>query len=139
MATPENVRRQRILKRNPEILLENLDIKMKMDPNLLQQEELKQFNVVANNPDGKLKELASRLEAKEIQLKFKPAIKKLLVEKGYDVENGASPMKRAVQRIIEDKLATDIVEGLIKAGDVVQIDAKEGEADLIVKAGAAIK
>ena len=89
--------------------------------------------------DLQLKELASRLEAKEIQLKFKPAIKKLLVEKGYDVENGARPMKRAVQRIIEDKLATDIVEGLIKPGDVVQIDAKEGEADLIVKAGAAIK
>jgi ATP-dependent Clp protease ATP-binding subunit ClpC len=89
--------------------------------------------------DLQLKELASRLEAKEIQLKFKPAIKKLLVEKGYDVENGARPMKRAVQRIVEDKLASQIVEGLVKPGDVVEIDAKDGEVELKVKAGAAIK
>lgn len=89
--------------------------------------------------DLQLKELAGRLEAKEIQLKFKPAIKKLLVEKGYDVENGARPMKRAVQRIIEDRLASEIVEGLIKPGDVVEVDAKDGGADLKVKAGAAIK
>lgn len=86
-----------------------------------------------------LKELAGRLEAKEIQLKFKPAIKKLLVEKGYDVENGARPMKRAVQRIIEDKLAMQIVEELIKPGDVVEVDAKNDEAELRVRAGAAIK
>ena len=89
--------------------------------------------------DLQLKELAGRLEAKEIQLKFKPAIKKLLVEKGYDVENGARPMKRAVQRIVEDKLASQIVEGLVKPGDVVEIDAKDGEVELRIKAGAAIK
>lgn len=89
--------------------------------------------------DLQLKELAGRLEAKEILLKFKAGIKKLLVEKGYDVENGARPMKRAVQRIIEDDLAGQIVDGLIKPGDVVEIDAKDGKAELRVKAGAAIK
>ena len=48
-------------------------------------------------------------------------------------------MKRAVQRIIEDKLASQIVEGLIKPGDVVEVDAKDNEVELRVKAGAAIK
>ena len=89
--------------------------------------------------DLQLKQLAARLESKEIQLKFKPGIKKLLVEKGYDIENGARPMKRAVQRIIEDKLAGQIVEGLIKPGDVAEIDARGDEAEIRVKAGAAIK
>lgn len=86
-----------------------------------------------------LQQLAFRLEAKEIQLKFKPTIKKLLVEKGYDIENGARPMKRAVQRIVEDKLALDIVDGLIKPGDIVEVGAKDETVELKIKAGGAIK
>ncbi len=89
--------------------------------------------------DLQLAELANRLAAKEIVLKFSPSVKKLLVEKGYDVENGARPMKRAVQRYIEDQLATQIVEELIKPGDSVQVGAKDDEVDLKVKVGATIK
>lgn len=82
-----------------------------------------------------LKELASRLEAKEIQLKFKPNVKHLLVEKGYDIENGARPMKRAVQRYIEDKLASDIVSEAIRAGDIVEVSAKNDKIELNIKVG----
>ncbi len=83
-----------------------------------------------------LKELAARLEAKEIQLKFKPNVKTLLVEKGYDIENGARPMKRAVQRLIEDKLASEMVSEMIKPGDVVDVSAKDDDIELKIKIGA---
>lgn len=89
--------------------------------------------------DLQLAELAKRLSAREIVLRFSPSVKKLLVEKGYDVENGARPMKRAVQRYIEDKLATQMVEELIKPGDTVQIGANDDEVELKVKVGAAVK
>ena len=83
-----------------------------------------------------LKELAARLEAKEIQLKFKPNVKTLLVEKGYDIENGARPMKRAVQRLIEDKLASEMVSEMIKPGDVVDVSVKDDDIELKIKIGA---
>jgi ATP-dependent Clp protease ATP-binding subunit ClpC len=82
-----------------------------------------------------LMELKSRLEAKEIQLKFKSNVKSLLVDKGYDIENGARPMKRAIQRLIEDKLASEIVLEMIKPGDTVEISAKNGEIELNIKVG----
>ena len=85
-----------------------------------------------------LKDLARRLEEKEIILKFKPNVRTLLVEKGYDIENGARPMKRAVQRLIEDKLASGIVSEMIKPGDTVEISAKGGEVDLNIKVGATV-
>jgi ATP-dependent Clp protease ATP-binding subunit ClpC len=62
----------------------------------------------------------------------------LLVEKGYDIENGARPMKRAVQRLIEDKLASGIITEMIKPGDIVEISAKDGEVDLNIKVGATV-
>lgn len=86
-----------------------------------------------------LKDLAVRLEAKEVGLKFSPSVKKLLVEKGYDIENGARPMKRAVQRLIEDKLATEMVNEMIKPGDTVNVSVKDDEVELKVKVGAGIK
>ena len=85
--------------------------------------------------DLQLKELAARLEAKEIQLKFKPNVKTLLVEKGYDIENGARPMKRAVQRLIEDKLASEMVSEMIKPGDTVEVSSKDDDIELNIKVG----
>jgi len=85
-----------------------------------------------------LKDLAKRLEEKEVILKFKPNVRVLLVEKGYDIENGARPMKRAVQRLIEDKLASGIITEMIKPGDIVEISAKDGEVDLNIKVGATV-
>lgn len=94
---------------------------------------------IASIAELQLKDLAVRLEAKEVQLKFAPAVKKLLVDKGYDIENGARPMKRAVQRLIEDKLATAIVDDMIKPGDTVNIGVKNNEIELKVKVGVVIK
>lgn len=75
--------------------------------------------------DLQLKDLAKRLYQKDIMLKFTPSIKQLLIEKGYDVNNGARPMRRAIQVLIEDKLAEAMIEGTINEGDTVQIKAQK--------------
>jgi ATP-dependent Clp protease ATP-binding subunit ClpC len=83
-----------------------------------------------------LKDLARRLEAKEVILKFSPNIKTLLIKEGYDAENGARPMRRALQRLVEDPLATEMIDGSIKPGDTVKVSAnKEGKIELKVALG----
>ena len=83
-----------------------------------------------------LKDLARRLEAKEVILKFSPNIKALLIKEGYDAENGARPMRRALQRLVEDPLATEMIDGSIKPGDTVKVSAnKEGKIELKVALG----
>lgn len=82
-----------------------------------------------------LADLAARLEAKEVSAKFSESLKKLLLKDGYDAENGARPMRRAIQRLIEDKIATEMIEGYIKPGDSIAISAKGEEVELKVAAG----
>lgn len=83
-----------------------------------------------------LADLARRLEAKEVSLKFSQGVKDLLLREGYDVDNGARPMRRAVQRLIEDPLATQMIEGSIKPGDVVKVTtSKDDKIELKVALG----
>jgi ATP-dependent Clp protease ATP-binding subunit ClpB len=53
------------------------------------------------------------------------AAKLFLVETGYDPSYGARPLKRAIQRYIEDPLALEILEGRFSEGDTVRIDQGE--------------
>lgn len=80
--------------------------------------------------DLQLKDLAMRLFAKDVQLKFTPGVKQLLVDKGYDVNNGARPMRRAIQNLIEDRLAEALLEGTITEGDTVTVKAVRGVIEL---------
>ena len=50
----------------------------------------------------------------------------LLAEAGFDQNYGARPLKRSIQSKVEDKLAEEILEGKVQAGDTVTVDAKEG-------------
>ena len=59
-------------------------------------------------------------------IEITPAAKKLLSEKGYDPVLGARPLRRAIQRDIEDALSEKILFGELKAGQLVIVDA-EGE------------
>ena len=70
--------------------------------------------------------VAKRLFAKEIKINLDDAAKELLIEKGYDPTYGARPMRRAVERFLEDPLAEELLRSNIKAGDVVQV-ARAGE------------
>src|SRR4029079_10872373 len=70
--------------------------------------------------------LAKRLRDKDMDIEITPAAKKLLSEKGYDPVLGARPLRRAIQREIEDVLSEKILFGELKAGQLVIVDG-EGE------------
>ena len=74
-----------------------------------------------------LANLASRLQEKAIVLRFTTKLKNLLVSKGYDAEQGARPMRRAIQSLVEDKLATQILDGSIVASSEVVVSASGEE------------
>ncbi len=80
--------------------------------------------------DLQLKDLAMRLFAKDVALKFTPGLKQLLVDKGYDVNNGARPMRRAIQNLVEDRLAEALLDGTITEGDTVTVKASRGVVEL---------
>lgn len=68
--------------------------------------------------------LNKRLLDKKIKLIVGESVKKYIAEKGYDPSFGARPLKRLIQNKILDELALQVIEGKIKEGDKVQIDAK---------------
>jgi ATP-dependent Clp protease ATP-binding subunit ClpB len=92
--------------------------------------------------DLQLQHVVKLLAQKQVTLKLTPAAKELLFREGYDPIYGARPMKRAIQRLIQDALAMKILDGEVKPGDsvLVDADAKTGEMRFnseSVKVGAA--
>jgi ATP-dependent Clp protease ATP-binding subunit ClpB len=70
--------------------------------------------------------LSKRLEQQKIALKLSDSAKELLARKGYDAVYGARPLRRTIQKEILDPLSIDILEGKVREGQTVQIDAKNG-------------
>lgn len=69
----------------------------------------------------------------EIELTFTNSLKEYLVHKYSDLKMGARPLKRAVQNVVEDELATAILEGRVKRGDTVQAGVKNEKVTFTVK------
>lgn len=67
-----------------------------------------------------------RIAAQSITLRVTEPARRLHVEQGYDPAYGARPLRRAVQRLLDDLLAESLLRGDIKAGDTVVVDAIEG-------------
>jgi ATP-dependent Clp protease ATP-binding subunit ClpB len=75
---------------------------------------------------GRLRKL---LAERQIELELTPQAKRLLAEKGYDPHYGARPLKRVIQRMVQDPLAMKILEGQFPEGSKVLGDARlSGEA-----------
>ena len=68
-----------------------------------------------------------RIKIKEISLVLDEKAKELLIEKGYDPAYGARPMRRAVERYLEDPMAEEILRGSIKPGDTANVSADKGK------------
>ena len=77
-----------------------------------------------------LRNLLNRLSAQDIRFELDDSAKSFLIEKGYDEKFGARPLKRAVERYIEDALAECILEGEIKKGELIQVTLNEQEEEL---------
>src|SRR6266446_6770461 len=86
----------------------------------LSEEELKKIVEI------QLGRLSKRLEQQKIKLKLSDSAKALLTREGYDPVYGARPLRRAIQREILDPLSIDILEGKVREGQTVHVDAKDG-------------
>lgn len=71
--------------------------------------------------DIEIKDLYSRVEALNYKLKISPAAKDFLAEKGYDPQFGARPLKRAIQKYLEDEMAEIIIKASITEGDTISV------------------
>ena len=81
--------------------------------------------------DLMLKNLDDRLQAKDMGIELTPAAKDLLAERGYDPLLGARPLRRVIQREIEDSLSERILFGELKAGEIIVVDVEGVGAEAV--------
>lgn len=77
--------------------------------------------------DLMLENVSERLEPQEISIEVTDDAKDLLADEGFDENYGARPLRRAIQRMVEDGLSDEILAGNIEEGDKVIIDAQDGK------------
>ncbi len=91
----------------------------------LTDDEIKQI------ADIMINKVVNRLKNKNIELIVDDSAKDLIIKKGMDSKYGARPLKRAIQTMLEDRIAEEIINGRIKPGDKTTISASEKE--IIIK------
>ena len=72
-----------------------------------------------------LRNVANRLKDQDLTFDFTEEVKSFLIEKGYDSKYGARPLRRAIERHLEDSLAEAILGGEIKHGEVIRVEVKD--------------
>ncbi|MBW3564608.1 MAG: ATP-dependent chaperone ClpB [Acidobacteria bacterium] len=72
-----------------------------------------------------LKRLTGMLSERDLSIEVTPAARKLLAREGFDPAFGARPLKRAIQRLVVDALAIEILEGRFEPGSTIVVDAEE--------------
>src|SRR3989442_11652091 len=77
--------------------------------------------------DIQLARLQKRLDERKITLVVTGSARKLLIEHGWDPVYGARPLKRAIQRMVQDPFAMMLLGGKFSEADVVEVDARDGE------------
>jgi len=87
--------------------------------------------------DLEIGKVTARLKHKNIQLALDAKAKDFLVEKGYDPQYGARPMRRAVERYLEDSLAEELLRGNLHDGEPVQVHLSEDKLVFVQEAPAA--
>lgn len=75
--------------------------------------------------DIQIGHLKKRLEDKKMQIELSDKAKETLAEQGYDPVYGARPLKRTIQRLIQNPLATELLKGHYKEGDLIYIDVNK--------------
>jgi ATP-dependent Clp protease ATP-binding subunit ClpB len=103
--------------------------------------------VVIFNPLGKeqikkiidlqLENLRALLAERKVTILLADKARELLFERGYDAQFGARPLKRAIQRLIQDPLAMKLLEGDFAAGDAITVDADLKKGEMVFRPAAA--
>ena len=68
-----------------------------------------------------------------IKLKLSKKAKNFIAEKGFDKQYGARPLKRAIQKHVEDAIAEEIIKSNIQEGDTITMDLKKENEGLTIK------
>jgi ATP-dependent Clp protease ATP-binding subunit ClpB len=95
-------------------------------------DEIVEFEPLSKEQIGEIVELQlrrveARLAERGLRLELTDAAKETLAEAGWDPTYGARPLKRAIQRLLENPLALRLLEGEFAEGDTVRVDAKDDE------------
>ena len=83
--------------------------------------------------DLELAKLYGRINELGYQIEMTEKAKDFIVDKGYDEKYGARPLKRAIQKFIEDPLAEEIIRATLQEGDKIKIDIIDGQEELAIK------
>jgi ATP-dependent Clp protease ATP-binding subunit ClpC len=83
--------------------------------------------------DIEIKDLYDRVEALNYKLKISPAAKDFIAEKGYDPQFGARPLKRAIQKYLEDEMAEIIIKASITEGDTISVGFDKKNEKLLIR------
>jgi ATP-dependent Clp protease ATP-binding subunit ClpC len=74
--------------------------------------------------DLMLQEISTRLVEQKISLSVRKKAREYLIEKGFDEKFGARPLRRLLQKEVEDPLSVEILKGMFAAGDVIDVDMR---------------
>ncbi len=111
----------------------NKELKKVFSPEFLNRiDDIIQFNTLSKTDihkiiDIELKDIFKRTKELNIHLVLSDAIKDFIVEKGYDQKNGARPLRRAIQKYLEDPLSEYILAHPIDPDSTIELDVKDNE------------
>jgi ATP-dependent Clp protease ATP-binding subunit ClpC len=96
----------------------------------LTEEQLRQI------VDLLVKDLQERLAERKLNIELTEEAKSWLAKEGYDPVYGARPLRRAIERYVENPLSTKLLKGEFGEGDTVRVDLVDGSLTFTLKAGA---
>ncbi|HHV30536.1 ATP-dependent Clp protease ATP-binding subunit [Acetivibrio mesophilus] len=97
--------------------------------NELTREELRQI------VDLMLKDVVEEVENKKMSIEFEDEVREFILEKGYDPKYGARPLRRTIQKYIEDELTDMYLKGLFAEGSNIVVGVKDGSIAFDIKGG----
>jgi ATP-dependent Clp protease ATP-binding subunit ClpB len=121
-ATGDDMRAELTNHFKPEFI-NRLDDIVRFDP--LSREQISEI------VDLQLAHVIERVSQRGVQLEITPAARELLGNMGYDPTYGARPLRRVIQKQLVDKLALALLEGMFHAGEIVAVDATDGQISLV--------
>jgi ATP-dependent Clp protease ATP-binding subunit ClpC len=83
--------------------------------------------------DIELNSLYGRINGLGYQIRVSDEAKDFIAEKGYDVQFGARPLKRAIQKYLEDPLAEEIIKSSLTEGDVIEVNFDKEKQEILIK------
>jgi len=93
----------------------------------LEKDHLKEIVTLMSN------QLTNRLKEQDIHLELSAAAKEKIADEGFDPEYGARPLRRAIQKHVEDKLSEELLRGKVLTGQNILIDVEESEFVVKIK------